>query len=294
MSILHPFSGFRTTLRVAALVAVSLSTANVAPVSAQAVRAGFDASDLGNTDDGSLHVEDIGFTLRFFGYMGTGVWVNNNGNMTFGMTFEEMLEAYSPIPLHQVEQRILAPYFADVDTRESQQVTYGAGVVDGRAAFGVNWLGVGYFDSYWSTPDSPLNYFQLILIDRGLGDFDFEFNYAALGWDAGDADGGIDGLGIDDGWTDCARVGWGGGATTAGTAMELDGSGVCEALIDGGANSLARGGNTDVEGRYRFHVRNGVVTDLDVAVVPEPSTLLLATFGGGVLWIVARRRRTES
>jgi hypothetical protein len=69
-------------------------------------------------------------------------------------------------------------------------VTYGSGTADGRQAFGVNWIDVGYF----SSRTDKLNQFQLVLIDRsdtGAGNFDIEFNYGNILWETGEASGGI-------------------------------------------------------------------------------------------------------
>jgi hypothetical protein len=57
---------------------------------------------------------------------------------------------------------LLAPFFADVDTRSGPLVTFGTGLLGGQAAFGVNWLGVGYY----SQNTDLTNSFQLLLVDR--------------------------------------------------------------------------------------------------------------------------------
>ena len=98
---------------------------------------------------------------------------------------------YTPFSLITTSRAMIAPFFADVDTRDYYSggipdVTYGQSTVDGRAAFGVNWPGVGY---YWEHA-TPANWFQLVLIERfdtGPGNFDIEFNYNSIGWETGDA-----------------------------------------------------------------------------------------------------------
>ncbi len=134
----------------------------------------------------------IGFPINFFGTGYTNLWVNNNGNVTF----ETNLDSYTPQPLTNISKDVIAPFWADVDTRgaNSGVVTYGTNLVDGRPAFGVSSLNVGYYNS----KDDKTNSFQMILIDRSdrtNGDFDLEFNYAQIQWEAGDASGGSDGLG---------------------------------------------------------------------------------------------------
>src|SRR5262245_44162086 len=51
--------------------------------------------------------------LRFFGMTFTSLYVNNNGNITFGGP----LWSYTPMPFPIASQRMIAPFWADVDTR---------------------------------------------------------------------------------------------------------------------------------------------------------------------------------
>ena len=113
--------------------------------------------------------------------------MNNNGNVTFGGPLGD----YTPFDLTSTQSVIIAAFFADVDTTgaASGVVTYGTGVVNGRPAFGVNYVNVGY---YFSKTDK-LNSFQLVLISRsdiGQGNFDIEFNYDKIQWETGEASGG--------------------------------------------------------------------------------------------------------
>ena len=98
-----------------------------------------------------------------------------NGNITFSGP----LSAYSPYGLAGSNQSIIAPFFADVDTRGagSALTSYGTGTYAGHTAFGITWPGVGYF----SESTDKLDDFQVILVDRSdidAGDFDIYFNYA--------------------------------------------------------------------------------------------------------------------
>jgi hypothetical protein len=54
----------------------------------------------------------LGFTVNFGGAF-SSVYINNNGNLTFGSS----LSAYTPFPLSTSTMPIIAPFFADVDTR---------------------------------------------------------------------------------------------------------------------------------------------------------------------------------
>jgi len=111
-------------------------------------------------DDGSTNNVPLPFTANFFGQPYTSLWVNNNGNVTF----DGSLSTYTPFNLTQQNHVIIAPFFADVDTRDrgSNLVTYGATTYAGRAAFCVNWVNVGYF----ATHSDKINSFQLAVCRR--------------------------------------------------------------------------------------------------------------------------------
>jgi hypothetical protein len=226
--------------------------------------AGFTTTVYGGNDDGTYPAAGpennvppgtpvqvpVGFSMNFFGVAFNSVYVNNNGNVTL----DAPLSTFTPFGLAGTSAKIIAPFFADVDTRGGNTVTFGNDTVDGHNAFGVNWPGVGYFGNGGAHLDK-LNDFQLILIDRsdtGAGNFDIEFNYNQIQWETGDASGGIGGLG-----GTSAAVGFSnGGANT----FELPGSLVNGALIDGGPNALiSHDLNSGVLGRYDFAVRGGIV-----------------------------------
>ncbi|MGH7444273.1 MAG: nidogen-like domain-containing protein, partial [Longimicrobiales bacterium] len=247
-----------------------------APVQAQVrANAGFNGNTLAANDDGSTGAVALGWTVNFFGSMYATAFVNNNGNITFDGT----LGTYTPFNLQTTSRAIIAPFFADVDTRGgiSDLVRYGTDLVDGRQAFGVNWLGVGYY----STHTDKVNSFQLVMIDRsdiGAGDFDFEFNYGDIAWETGDASGGSGGFGGAP-----ARAGYSNGVDTN---FEIAGSAVSGGLLD-----LETRSNIGVDGRYLFQVRNGVVTN--PTVTPEPVSILLLASGLLGLGGVGLRRRSR-
>ncbi len=214
---------------------------------------GFDANTVPPNDDGSTAEIDLGFAISFFGIAADSVFVNNNGNVTIGAP----LPNYTPFSLNSTSVRILAPFFADVDTRTNGgSVTYGPGTVNGRPAFGVTWRDVDFFNS--ATVDHPArNTFQLVIIERsdtGAGNFDFWFNYDRIVWETGQASGGnANGLG-----GSSARVGY---ANGSGIFYEQIGSAVNGALLDANlATGLTHNRlNSDRDARYVFEVRNGTV-----------------------------------
>lgn len=211
---------------------------------------GFSANELQATDDGSTASIPLGFAINFFGTTYSSVFVNNNGNVTF----DDPLSSFTPFELPSTGRAIAAPFFADVDTSGSGSaiVTYGTDVVDGRPAFAANWVRVGYYNRH----SDKLNSFQIVIIDRsdlGTGNFDFEFNYARLQWEAGDASGGENGLG-----GSSARVGYSGGSGQPGTFFEFLGSGVPSSFLDG-TRLVRTNSNTTVRGRHLFRVRGGIV-----------------------------------
>ena len=133
---------------------------------------------------------DLPFLVNFYGQAYDQLWVNNNGNVTF----DGPLGTYTPFGLVATRTPIIAPFFADVDTRGGAgQVTFGPTTFEGHSAFCVTWPGVGYFPNQVD----KLNTFQLLLVERDANthDFDIVFNYDSIQWESGSASGGSGGLG---------------------------------------------------------------------------------------------------
>jgi MYXO-CTERM domain-containing protein len=223
---------------------------------------------------------NVGFNLNFLGVTFNTLFINTNGNVTL----DSPLSTFTPFGLTSTSRQIIAPFFADVDTRDpaSGVVTFGSGTFNGFNTFGVNWINVGYFDTHVDKTDS----FQLLLVDRsdtGAGNFDIVFNYDNVSWETGDASGGTNGLG-----GSSAVVGFSNGTGNPGTSFELPGSAVPGALINGGADALITHSlNSTVAGRYILTARNGTIS----AGTPEPGTWALAA--GALAGLVALRRKRQ-
>ena len=247
----------------------------------------FTGNTLARNDDGSTGAVNIGFAANFFGATQTTLFVNNNGNVTFNSP----LSTYTPFGLTTNNFPIIAPFFADVDTRGtiSGVTQYGANTLGGRNVFGVNWIGVGYYNSQ----TDKLNSFQLILTDRldtGAGNFDIEFNYDQIRWETGSASGGINGFG-----DISAAAGYTDGGTND---FEFAGSRVPGAFLDSNPTGLISGNrNSNILGQYIFNVRNGLVIDPPPPPptgVPEPETLALVGLALAGMVILRRRKSAKT
>ena len=243
-------AGAVAVVTIASGVTASVLRSPSALAAANAVLPGFSSQTFAANDDGSTNVA-LGFPIKYFGSQYTSASLNNNGNLTFGQS----LGTYTPYPLSNQGPAMIAAFFADVDTRAGNTVTYGNGTVNGHQAFGVNWPEVGCFNQI----DSVHNTFQLLLINRsdiGAGDFDIEFNYNSIQWDSGQASGGN---------TQClggtaARAGYASGSGATGTYYELPGSGANNAFLDSNAATGLINhsyGSTQL-GRYIYPIRNGI------------------------------------
>jgi hypothetical protein len=206
-----------------------------------AIRPGFTNFSLPREDDKPSVSASLPFPINFYGATYSSFYVNNNGNVTFDIA----QSAYVPGNLTGLGLKIIAPYWADVDTFNptSNVVQYGSGTVAGRNAFGVDWVNVGYFSAH---ADKLLSC-QLVIINRSdiaTGDFDMEFNYDKVQWQYGDAsEGDPPHAGFADGDSGC----------------ELPGSGVADAFLDLNVATglIYHNLNSSVPGRYIFSFRNG-------------------------------------
>ncbi len=144
----------------------------------------------GRNDDGYSGPINLGFTISFFGIDYTELFINNNGNVSFG----NGISAYTPTGPQGASQPIISPFFADVDTRGALS---GVVYVNQSIAneFIVTWDQVGYF----SEQDNLLDSFQLVLRGPGYtvpaGEGVIGFFYEGMNWETGGASGGSGGFG---------------------------------------------------------------------------------------------------
>jgi hypothetical protein len=240
---------------------------------------GCTANSLAPNDDGSTGAVALGFTANLGDNAYTSVYVNNNGNVTFGSPLGD----YTPFDFRETGVRIIAPFLADVDTRAagSGHVTYGQVTADGQPALCVNWLNVGYYDSHADKRNS----FQLLLVKRASGPgLTVVMNYDTIQWETGDLDGGVNGMG-----GTSAAAGYSDG-TGANGSIFLPGSFANGGLLDSNASTGLAGHGTAGQpaGRYRFDISgtspparlSGLVTDHDGQPLVEAPVEICPQGGG--------------
>jgi gliding motility-associated-like protein len=138
-------------------------------------------------DDGSSLQINLPFTFNLYGQTYTSCYINNNGNLTFDIPWG----TFSAQPFPNAQFVMVAPFWADVDTRLGGEVFY---CISDHAMF-VNWIDVGYFPQM----NDKINNFQVIITDGtdpfiGVGN-NVAFSYEDMQWTTGSASGGVDGFG---------------------------------------------------------------------------------------------------
>jgi hypothetical protein len=219
--------------------------------------AGFGENHLGRTDDGSSGYIDLRqifpLGLNFYGRSYDGLYLNNNGSVTFGSTFS----SFTPTGISG-GLPIITPYLADVDTRGVAAAITPGGTSKGTnltwfdldastRTFTATWDDVGYFNR----KVDKLNAVQLrlIAVQDGEGDYSGDFNielrYESVNWTTGDFSGGSGGLG-----GTISRAGFGGGSGAG--FYELPQSGNQAGMLD-----LENASNVGDSGRFVFAFRDG-------------------------------------
>jgi hypothetical protein len=242
----------------AAGLVVPIPRAGAAGPDAVLTTPGCTTSTLARNDDGSTGLVPLGFTANYFGTSYSGLYVNNNGDVTFGSAYG----GFSGLDLAASGRPIIAVAFYDVDTRPAQTtpVRYGPITYDGHAALCVNWVDVGYY----SGGVDRLNSSQLVLVDRsdtGAGNFDIVMNYDRLVYEPGSG----------------LTVGYSNGTSVSFT---YPGSGSAGNLLDANTSTgLVHGSFGSAQlGRYVYPVRGGtpIAPGQQTVDFPQPSGV---TFG---------------
>ncbi len=228
----------------------------------KAVRPGFDGNTIADSptnrhffstctstcsagEDGYVGPIATGFPLLFYCQEYSNVFININGNVSFGDGYT----TFTPqTTILGIGLPTIAAFWADVDpSPQSGFVKYGTNTVNGHSSFGVTWDNVGYYGDQWD----KTNRFQIVLIDRsdtGTGNFDIEFNYDNIQWETGQASGSVTGFGGAP-----ARAGFSDGKYVG---FELAGSGVSTKFVDTNSAGLVNSNyNSAVLGRYVFPFR---------------------------------------
>lgn len=207
--------------------------------------ADFGAGFLEYNDDGSSSEISLATAfpsgLTFFGQRFTSMYVNNNGSVTFGGA----TGTYTPERFPVLGNRMIAPFWADVDTRGGGRPQRNGVYWDVRPGqVVVTWHNVGFYAS----DNSLENTFQLVIISNENLDLDelwrVQFRYARCQWTTGNASGGRNGLGGTP-----AQAGFDAGDNT--TYEILPGSGTGRVL------ELCRTSNVGVPGVWEFDIYRG-------------------------------------
>lgn len=213
-------------------------------------------SPFGRSDDSSFFV-DLGFDFSFFGTSYDSLFVNNNGNLTFGSP----LSTYIPDGLVGAYLPIISVFFSDIDTRPFESgFVYFDTSTPGQLV--VTWDRVGRY----RYAGDLLNTFQVVLRADDFavptGEGVIGFFYGAMEWEVTDT-------------STTAAVGFGDGL---GNAVALDGSN-------------QPGLNTVLDGKQIWFDRSLVAVPGPVAGAGLP---ILVVAGAALGWRSRRRRAAPS
>jgi hypothetical protein len=206
----------------------------------------------GRNDDGFMAL-NLGFNVTFFGNTYNNLFINNNGNVSFGAG----ISSYIPSGPTGANQPIISPFFGDVDTRNLASGVVHYNLTSNQLV--VTWDNVGWYGNHGTPTDS----FQLVLRSDGYvvpaGEGSIGFFYQTMGWAATDTN-------------QVAAAGFGDGAGNGETIQ----------------GSLASGLNQVVQNHYLWFDPNLNVVP---PTVPEPGSLALVAIGLLSAGLASRKKR---
>lgn len=168
--------------------------------------AGFGTNVLAAGDDNSSAAISLtpydSLGLCFFGTARSNMFVNNNGNITFGA----LTGSYTPIAFPASTNPMMAIWWSDLDTRAavaspagSNRVYYDIRQVGGLGQIVITWYRVGYYSNHADKLDT----FQIVIRETAIAtgstpatsaNYTVEYRFGQLQWTTGDP-GGTAGLG---------------------------------------------------------------------------------------------------
>ena len=158
----------------------------------------------GNNDDGSVfvNISSVFGTdgIDYFGTTYNGIYVNSNGNISFGAANT----AYAPA-LSTTTTPTIAAFWSDVNINNGGNIYWDLDPASGKVT--ITWLNVRAYSGSTST-----NSFQLVLSANGSGDFDVEYIYGDINWTNGGS--GVAQTGLTDGGSHDVLLPGSGNATT--------------------------------------------------------------------------------
>jgi hypothetical protein len=288
----HPaFMKILRSLPVLAGMLVAGSSLAVLPGSAQAVPLlsgfggpkGFGTNSVFRNDDQGVGPIALPFAINFYGTTYNNYYANTNGNITFQSVFGTFTPSFFP----GAPQPIIAPWWADVDTRNPSSGDEGLVWYTNPDANTtvVTWNNVGVYNQL----NPPTTNVQLVVRNLApstgtAGDFSFEFRYDDLNWTTGQASGGnSQGLGGTP-----ALAGFDAGNST--DFFTIPGSKTADVL------NLVNTSNVGESGVWRFNVSSGEVVippgPAPTSSVPGPLPLL--GVGATLAWSRRLRKRISA
>ncbi|XP_077984839.1 sushi domain-containing protein 2-like [Glandiceps talaboti] len=221
-------------------------------------------------DDASSDEILLAIPFPFFDHNHDSLWVNTNGVISFLRNIWEFTP--EPFPLHvDTYGRLVAPYWADVDTTNGGEVYYREitnpddillkrASIDIRRifprhySFTASWILIATWDNVAffgasNTGKEKRNTFQCVLVTNGKHSFAI-YNYDDITWTTGFASGGDEDTGLGG---IPAQVGFNGG--DGDTSHTVQGSRTDDIV------NIDRRSNVNKTGRYVFQIDNKDITE---------------------------------